>query len=280
MKYSKILIILIILAATIFSGCTDSKTPATPTPTPIDTQITTETATQKPVEDMVYRIQGLWILSNFEVNEKDTLLKTGTEITTRFDTQGNISGSAGCNNYFGNYQISGSSISIGPLGSTMMYCEDIMDQETLFLQMLQNSATIMADGDTLTIKNDTAKEKLIFHRYSPPKIAGTWHLRSYTSKGENMTVVSESPLTAVFGSDGSLSGYAGCNNYNGNWEEKDEVLTIGPLISTKMYCEDTMEQETLFLEILQNSMEYMIEGDKLTIKDKDGNELIFWAVYY
>lgn len=63
-----------------------------------------------------------------------------TKPTLRFDEE-RVFGSASCNDYGGSYQVSGNSISFSELFNTEMFCmepEGIMDQESLFLQMLGN----------------------------------------------------------------------------------------------------------------------------------------------
>jgi putative lipoprotein len=79
----------------------------------------------------------------------------GTEITAVFDG-GQISGSAGCNNYFGTYVTSSSrgrnTISISELGTTMMMCaEEIAEQEQEYLAALQSATNYSIDGTTLEI---------------------------------------------------------------------------------------------------------------------------------
>ncbi len=79
----------------------------------------------------------------------------GTEITAVFDG-GQLSGSAGCNNYFGTY-VTGSSrdkntISVSELGTTRMMCaEEIMEQESEYLAALQSATNYSIEGARLEI---------------------------------------------------------------------------------------------------------------------------------
>ena len=61
----------------------------------------------------------------------------GSNITIAFE-DGQVSGSAGCNSYGGEYQVNEKKIEFGMLASTLMACVDpaMMEQETMFLQML------------------------------------------------------------------------------------------------------------------------------------------------
>jgi putative lipoprotein len=79
----------------------------------------------------------------------------GTEITAIFDG-GRVSGSAGCNNYFGTYVTSSTggqnTLSVSELGATRMMCaEEIMEQEAEYLAALQSATNYSIDGATLEI---------------------------------------------------------------------------------------------------------------------------------
>ena len=74
---------------------------------------------------------------------------SGTSITMTFK-DGQVNGSAGCNSYFGSYQVSAEKIEVSPLGITEMFCmqpEGVMDQELMFTAMLIDAQTFkLADG--------------------------------------------------------------------------------------------------------------------------------------
>jgi hypothetical protein len=67
-----------------------------------------------------------------------------------------VTGSAGCNNYFGGYQTDGDAISIGPLGATRAFCEGIQDQEDRYLALLQAATSFSLDGSTLRLSDGGA----------------------------------------------------------------------------------------------------------------------------
>jgi heat shock protein HslJ len=67
-----------------------------------------------------------WLAEDIEGQGVMDILQT----TIGFDVDDRIAGSGGCNNYFGLAVIKGSTISMGPLGSTQKACPPaIMDQE-------------------------------------------------------------------------------------------------------------------------------------------------------
>lgn len=78
---------------------------------------------------------------------------SGTSLTAAFESS-QISGSAGCNQYFGEYWVSGNSIAFGMLGMGQMMCADpigIMEQEQQFLTALQSAASYRLEGNRLEL---------------------------------------------------------------------------------------------------------------------------------
>ena len=82
-----------------------------------------------------------------------------------------ISGSAGCNHYFGTYAISGSEITISDVARTEMYCMDpegVMDQEEAFVAALASAADYRLSGARLELLDATGSVILAFE---PPPAA-------------------------------------------------------------------------------------------------------------
>jgi putative lipoprotein len=74
----------------------------------------------------------------------------------KFDeTKKQASGFAGCNNFFGSYELNGSSLTFGPLGATRMFCEGVSGEvEIKFMEALEQTRTWeLRDGALLLIKN-------------------------------------------------------------------------------------------------------------------------------
>ncbi|HEY95575.1 MAG TPA: META domain-containing protein [Dehalococcoidia bacterium] len=95
-----------------------------------------------------------WVLVSYgdRDNPKDVI--EGTEITATFNSADDrVTGSAGCNNYFGSYETK-DGLSLGMLANTEMWCgepEGRMDQETGYLKILQASKSYTVKGSRLTI---------------------------------------------------------------------------------------------------------------------------------
>jgi heat shock protein HslJ len=82
-------------------------------------------------------------------------LLAGTRVNARFGDDGQVTGTAGCNQYSATYQLDGEAMSIGMAAATRMFCnepEGLMQQEALYLAALKSTATFRLDGDKLELR--------------------------------------------------------------------------------------------------------------------------------
>lgn len=98
----------------------------------------------------------VWVLESYGNAGNLKNMLTDTEITAEFiSAEGTVRGSAGCNSYFGSYELKGNQLSIpGPIGATEMYCmkpEGVMDQEQEYLSVLQIAESYEFDDEKLQI---------------------------------------------------------------------------------------------------------------------------------
>jgi heat shock protein HslJ len=203
-------------------------------------------------------------------------LVAGSGISAEFTADGKISGSAGCNRYSGTYTVSGNNITIAsPLATTMMACEQaVMDQESAYLKALGDAKTYAVSGSQLTL-SDANNTVLATYNAQTQDLAGTsWEAIGYNNgKQAVVSVMAGTTITANFGTDGNLSGNAGCNDYNGSYKVTGNQISIGPIASTQKYCNDpagVMDQETQYLAALGTAATYQIEGSVLELRTKDG----------
>ena len=218
-----------------------------------------------------------WSLLSYLTPDGNTHeLLPDTRITAEFN-DGQIAGTAGCNNYFGTYELDGNSLTIGPSGSTMMFCapEEVMLQETAYLAILSSVTSYETVGNQLHLLNGAGDTVLLFADEEPISLTGTnWEVVSYNNGQEAVvSVIIGTKMTALFGEDGVLGGSAGCNNYSAGFETEENNIVIGPAASTEMFCaepEGIMEQETLYLAAIQNAATYRIDNDQLELRDAGG----------
>ncbi|MBL7977842.1 MAG: META domain-containing protein [Bacteroidetes Order II. Incertae sedis bacterium] len=105
-----------------------------------------------------------------------------------------------------------------------------------------------------------------------------WVLVQLSDAQGNARVSGQKIFLQVDPSLKSIGGNGGCNVFGGDLKATARVLKIGPLMSTKMYCDEASRLENRFLEILDGEKTYKISGRKLTIRGQKPNTvLVFMA---
>jgi PKD repeat protein/heat shock protein HslJ len=100
----------------------------------------------------------------------------------------------------------------------------------------------------------------------------TWYLDAIG----NSHVVPGSEPTSRFDSNGNLSGYTGCNNYNGRFTASGTNITITGLSSSKAACpEPLLTQETTFLQGLSQAQSFEVTDTRMRLTTV-GNEVLFF----
>ena len=240
---------------------------------------------KEPVGEMeAVQLEGTeWVLDSY-LNQDGQLVEpiTGTFTSANFE-DGQISGNASCNNYFGGYELDGSNISIGPLASTEMFCGDppgVMDQEMAFLSAMGSAAEFKIEAGQLVFFDQDGEMILVFDTAAPLSLPGSlWNVLMYNNGKEAVvSVIIGSEISAYFGEDGQLTGNAGCNSYSAAYEIDGDQITIGPAITTRMACTDpegVMEQETAYLAALEMASSYQFEdGQRLILLDSEGRRVV------
>jgi heat shock protein HslJ len=116
----------------------------------------------------------------------------------------------------------------------------------------------------------------------PAELAGKWVVTKMGIQDGTAVIKPDSgEITLTFFADGTVAGNGGCNNYNGPFVLSSETtpkgkgISIGPLVSTKMFCQEYSSQETTYLNILQKAMAYNVNGNQLSITATTGDVLIY-----
>lgn len=233
-------------------------------------------------QEMVLLEGNLWRLESYAGSDGQLVeVIPGSEVTAEF-ADGQINGSAGCNRYFGSYELSGQDLTMaGPFGITEMFCDSppgIMDQESQYIATLQDAASYEIDGDQLQIANANGEIILVYALVQPTSLEGTsWLMLSYNNgTGGLVSALLGTEITAEF-MDGTVSGLAGCNSYSASYELDGNHISVGPAVSTRMFCgepEGVMEQENQYLAALQSAATYEIKANVLTMFDGEGTRMV------
>lgn len=82
-------------------------------------------------------------------------------ITAVFGADGQVTGSGGCNNYSAAYMTSGSNLTIDSPMSSMMSCNEGVDQqESQYFYLLEGSGAYEIKGNTLTLKDSSGQKTI------------------------------------------------------------------------------------------------------------------------
>jgi heat shock protein HslJ len=82
-----------------------------------------------------------------------------------FGEDGELTGNVGCNSFGGDYEVEGNQITFGSIISTLMACEEpINQQESAVLKTFTGTATYDLSGDTLTITSEDGTTSIVLKR--------------------------------------------------------------------------------------------------------------------
>lgn len=197
-------------------------------------------------------------------------------ITIEFTTDGQVSGQASCNSYFGSYTLDGGSLISGPVGSTEMWCEGLMEQETAFLQKLQAATGLTVAENRLTIH--TPDGDMVFAPAENAVLEDIrWTLSGITQGDAVVSTWVDEDIAITF-TAGQVSGYAGCNNFSGSYQIDGDNLTLSGLMNTMKTCKDDVNQrEAEFLAALGTVTQFRVEINQLILSNAKGQDVIFFT---
>jgi heat shock protein HslJ len=201
------------------------------------------------------------------------------EPTLKFES-GRVGGTSGCNQYMGSYQIERGTLSIEGIASTLRACEfpGLSEQEQDYIKGLTEATSYELNGEQLSLQDAQGRIRLMLQKSRPASLTGNlWQLQEYNNgRGGLVSVLGETEITLRLDEEGNVAGFAGCNRYQGQWQGSEEKFQLGPVSSTKKFCnqpEGVMKQEKDYLATLENATSYEVEGETLRLKDLQGGQI-------
>jgi heat shock protein HslJ len=132
-----------------------------------------------------------------------------------------------------------------------------------------DASTTTTEGTSTTVAISTTRSSVNDWKFS--LVGSEWQATQIGYKKNDRIqlkpVLKEHPVTLLFDSEGRIGGQSGCNSYGGELLNlTDSVITVGPIMSTLMFCFDDgiMEQEMAFSSVFQQ--------ESLFYEVVDGNE--------
>jgi len=181
-----------------------------------------------------------WVLRSYDASGTLAVVPDGQFVDANFNA-GRVSGTAGCNQYDSLYRAGGRVLLIGLTTTTQRICDPASDAlEQAYLSLLDQTRFYNVNGRTLTIRAGDLHVILVFDAAPNNPLLGEWFVLAYNNgTGAVTTPVPDSNPTATFGLL-RVSGYTGCNSFNGDYTLNGDAVVIGPLASTQIACPDAL----------------------------------------
>lgn len=203
----------------------------------------------------------------------------GRAPTLRFDA-GRVGGSDGCNLIGGVYTLgAGQALRIPGqrMTSTMMACEPaVMERAAAYVAALTATERYRLEAGGLLLIDREGGTRAVLRAQESGLAGSRWKLAGLNNGRMAVTsVLTGTGISAEFGTDGQLSGHAGCNRYSGAYAADASTgrIKAGPFMTTRMHCAEPagrMEQEAQFLQALERGETYRRGDDSLEIRSGDG----------
>jgi heat shock protein HslJ len=215
---------------------------------------------------------GTWQWQSTQAsNGSSIVVADPTRYTITFQADNSLQIRADCNQVGGTFSVNGSSLTLQLGPSTLAACppDSQVDQFLAGLGQVTNYATTENNLE-LGLQGGG---RMQFSAMPAPSLVGpSWQLLAYNN-GRNavQSVMIGTQPTAMFGADGQISGSGGCNSFSGPYQSTASTLSIGPLASTMMACEQpVMDQETAYLAALERARTYRFDNGRLVLADATG----------
>lgn len=222
---------------------------------------------------------GEWELVEGSTGGVPVPIPSGSPATIAF-ADGEVRGSSFCNGYGGGYALTGSSLRIEDLSGTEMACggDGVMGAESIYRRALEALDTAAVEGDTLSLTGgDVALRFRRVAEVPPLEMVGTrWVLETLLREDMASSTVGQ-PAVLVLAGDGGLSGSTGCRVLHGRWARAGGSLAF-PETRTEGDCPpDVRVQDEHVRAVLEGETSATVDGDRLSIVNRDGFALVYRA---
>ena len=226
---------------------------------------------------------NLWKADSYRNGAGETVnTLPDTRVTAQF-RDGQLNGNASCNNYFGNYTIDGQNIQISEqMGMTQQLCNppEVAQQEGEYLSALLSSRTFKVENEQAIMSDADGNVVVTFSLLKPVPLTDTnWTVLRYNNgRGGVTSVIRDTEITALFTTDGRLTGSGGCNNYSATYEVNGNNITIQPdMAMTMMACPEPQgveQQEREYLGAIAQATTFSIVDNELELRNSEGQRLV------
>lgn len=226
-------------------------------------------------------VEGAWQLQSGTHNGEPIPIVDSHPITMTLES-GQIGGTAACNGYGGEYQLSGSEFSIeGGFAVTEMACapEEVMESEQRFLDALAEVGSVELQNGSLVLSGSSTE--LIFTLLPPvptSELTGTvWVLDGLIQGDAVSSPVGDERATLELFTDGSFIGSTGCRTISGTYQITGAEVQFTNWGADGECPEDLQEQDSRVISALEGGFRVAIEGSRMTTWVAGDEGLIYRA---
>lgn len=196
-----------------------------------------------------------------------------------------VSGFTGCNRLMGSYESKKKlQLVFSKIATTRMACPGQGWDEFKFTRMLESATHYTIKGDQLSLNAGRRAPLAVFTKVKKEDISNKyWKLTKLDGKTVEMVDNQEREQYMILRSDGTAVGFAGCNQFSGNFSTEDgRKIKFSNMLSTLKACPDVALNESDFLKIFEAAEKYELAGeDQMTLLSGSGSTLAeFRAVYF
>ncbi len=241
----------------------------------------TTSSTSVPGHELV---DTAWVLESYRgPNGATTPAGRASVADLAFEPRGVLVGSSGCNRFTGTYVAKGTSLSVVLGPTTLIACSSaaLNAQEAALFKLLPEVSGYALVSDQLVLTGDGGAT-LLTYSVGLSGLAGT----SWTATGVNNgnggveSTSATEQLTADFGTDGTFSGFGGCNTLSGSYAVTGRHgLTLTDLTSTQKACSTEIDAlESQYSAALGKVTQYAVTGDELTLRNGTGETQVVYRL--
>ncbi|MCB0195939.1 MAG: META domain-containing protein [Anaerolineae bacterium] len=191
----------------------------------------------------------------------------------QFQPDGTAFIQADCNQVRAGYTVEDNLLTIEPGPSTLVACPEGSLGDQFVMGLTAANSFFFDDAGDLLIDLKFDSGTMRFSPQSNDLAGSNWIVTSYNNGQEAVVnTMTDTELTANFGTDGRITGNSGCNNYSAGFTVDGNNITIEQGLSTMMACiepEGVMDQEQEFLAALASAATYQITGNTMQMRTAD-----------
>ncbi|MGC1471340.1 MAG: META domain-containing protein [Psychroserpens sp.] len=251
-----------------FGACNSGKHPAETTSTS-----TSKTPSEIGTNQKKPSIENTkWIITTLGSSDMSDREKNGQMIYFTLDSATNqINGNSGCNTFMGTYELLGDNrIIFSKLASTRKLCPDSKINESQILSVFETADNYTIMNGVLALNKSKRAPLATFKKddeSKKPVVETYWKLKTLNGKQVEMAKHQEGEIFMILKlKDNRITGFAGCNTFNGVYAlDYNSRISFQKIITTMKVCPNIETNESEFLKMLYQVDNYLVNDDKLSL---------------